>query len=89
MKFYNSWWSAAWRRALRTVLQTLGSTLPAGYIVTTELLRDNGIELIYAAAAWLLTGLLAGLASLFTSLLTTLPEVEYAEKGAHENADGK
>lgn len=84
MKPYKTWWAAAWRRAVRTVIQTLASTLPVGYVVTVEMLENNGIQLVYAVAAWLMTGILSGVASLLTSLVTTLPEVEESEVGKHE-----
>lgn len=84
MKVYTSWWSAAWRRALKTVLQTLAATLPAGFVVTPVMLENGGWDIVLAVCAWFMTGVLAGVASLLTNLVATLPEVEYIEKGKHE-----
>ena len=89
MKTYNSWWSAAWRRALKTVVQTLAASASVGLVISPEMLRDGGVDLLYSFLAWIITGLVAGGYSLLTNLATTLPEVDYDEKGAHENGNGK
>jgi hypothetical protein len=66
-------------RAIRTVCQTLASMLPVGFVFTPELIRSADCSVVYVILAWLFTGLLAGVASVLTSIATGLPEVEYAE----------
>ena len=73
-----TWWRAALTRAIRTVAQTLGSTLPVGAPVTVAMVRTFDISVVWAILAWLGTGLLAGLSSLLMSL-SGLPEVDMAE----------
>lgn len=67
-------WKAALIRALRTVCQTLASTLPVGFVVTPVMVQNANWTVLYVVAAWLGTGLLNGLASLLTSIATGLPE---------------
>ena len=69
-------WKAALVRAIRTVAQTLGSTLPVGVPVTVSMVKGFDMSVVWAALAWLATGLLAGVASVLTSLATGLPEVQ-------------
>lgn len=70
-----NWWKAAGIRALRTLGQTLGSTIPAGLIITPVMIQNANWTYLYAILAWLATGALAAVASLCTSL-TGLPEVD-------------
>lgn len=69
------WLKAALVRALKTVCQTLASTLPAGYVVTPVMIQELDISMIYIVLAWLGTGLLSGVVSMLTSL-SGLPEVQ-------------
>ena len=69
------WWKAAGIRALRTVAQNLASTLPVGLVITPVMLQEANWKVVYVIAAWIVTGLFAGVASLLTSL-AGLPEVE-------------
>ena len=69
------WLKAALIRALKTVCQTLASTLPAGYVVTPVMIQELDISLVYIVLAWLGTGLLSGVISMLTSL-AGLPEVD-------------
>lgn len=69
------WWKAARIRALKTMAQTLASTLPVGAMVTPVMIQEADWSLAYAVIAWLATGVLSGFASLLTSL-AGLPEVE-------------
>ena len=69
-------WKAAAIRALRTVCQTLGSTLPVGIVITPVMIQNADWTVLYVVAAWLGTGLLNGVASLLTSIATGLPEAE-------------
>lgn len=70
------WWKAAGIRALKTFCQTLGSTLPVGFVVTPVMVQNADWTMIYVVLAWLGTGCLSGLASLLTSVATGLPEVD-------------
>ena len=70
------WWKAALTRALRTVAQTLVGSLPVGFALTADVVRSaDWTGVFYHVLAWLGTGVLAGAASLLTSL-GGLPEVE-------------
>lgn len=69
------WLKAALIRALKTVCQTLASTLPAGYVVTPVMIQELDISLVYIVLAWLGTGLLSGVISMLTSM-AGLPEVD-------------
>lgn len=70
-----NFWKAALNRAIRTVAQVLGSTLPIGAPVTVAMIKGFDMNIVWAILAWLATGLLGGLASILTSLATGLPEV--------------
>ena len=78
------WFDAALRRALRTFLQSLSSTLPVGIAVTPTMIREADWSIFLVILAWLLTGALAGLASLLTSLVRGLPEIEDKEEEENE-----
>lgn len=69
------WWKAAAIRALKTVCQTLASTLPVGFVVTPVMIQQMDWSAVYIVLAWLGTGVLSGIASMLTSL-AGLPEVE-------------
>lgn len=71
----NEWWKAAGIRALRTVAQTLASTLPVGFAITPVMVQNANWSYLYIILAWLGTGLVSGLASMLTSL-AGLPEVK-------------
>lgn len=79
---WKKWFRAAGIRALRTVAQSLASTLPVGFIITPVMIQSASWTLLYVVLAWLATGLLAGLASLLTSL-SGLPQVELEEENEH------
>ena len=70
-------WKATGIRALKTVCQTLASMLPVGYVITPAIVQALDWTVLYIVFAWLGTGLLAGIASVLTSIATGLPEVEY------------
>ena len=70
-----AWIKAAGIRALRTVAQTLGSELPAGFVITPIMIQNANWSYLYIVLAWLGTGLLAGVLSILTSL-AGLSEVE-------------
>lgn len=69
------WWRAAGIRALKTVAQTLASTLPVGFVVTPIMVQNADWSYLYIILAWLGTGLVSGIASMLTSL-AGLPEVD-------------
>ena len=70
-----SWWKAAGIRAIRTVAQTLGGSIPAGFIITPAMIQNANWTYLDIILAWLATGIVAGILSLLTSL-TGLPEVD-------------
>lgn len=72
----NKFWKAALIRALRTVAQNLASTLPTTLIITPAMVEKADWKVVYIVLAWLLTGLLGGVASLLTSIATGLPEAK-------------
>lgn len=71
-----SWWECAIGRAERTVAQTLLSTLPVGFVVTPQMLKETDCTIVYMIVAWLITGLLGGLSSILTSYAKGIPEVD-------------
>ena len=81
-------WRAAWTRALRTVAQVLGASLPVDIPITVAMVKGLDINVLWAILAWLGTGLLSGLASILTSIATGLPEVERSEDKHPPDEDG-
>lgn len=77
------WLKCAGIRALKTVAQTLGSAIPVGFVITPVMIEQANWSYLTIILAWLGTGLLAGVASLFTSL-AGLPEVDN-----YEGVDGQ
>lgn len=71
----STWWRAAGIRALKTLGQTLGGTIPAGLVITPVMIQNANWSYFYAILAWLATGALAAVGSLLTSL-AGLPEVQ-------------
>lgn len=69
------WWKAAGIRALKTVCQTLASTLPVGFVVTPVMIQQLDWSVVYVVLAWLGTAILNGIVSMLTSL-AGLPEVQ-------------
>lgn len=69
------WWRAAGVRALKTVAQTLASTLPVGFVITPVMIQNANWNYLYIFLAWLGTGIVSGVASFLTSL-AGLPEVD-------------
>lgn len=67
------WWKAAGIRAFKTVCETLGSTLPVGFVITPVMIENANWNYLYVVAAWLGTGLLAGVATLLAAI-KGLPE---------------
>jgi hypothetical protein len=77
MKFFTdkNFRDAAIDRAIRTFCQSLGSNLPVGIVITPVMIEKANWSILYIVIAWLLTGFLAGLASLLTSIGKGLPEI--------------
>ena len=69
-------WKSALIRALRTICQSLASTLPVGFVITPMMVQEANWTMVYVILAWLGTGLLAGLTSILMSIATGLPEVD-------------
>ncbi|MBQ9657138.1 MAG: hypothetical protein IJV31_00020 [Clostridia bacterium] len=69
-------WKAAITRAIRTVAQNLASTLPVGLVITSDMIQKADWNIVYIVLAWLVTGLLGGVASMLTSIATGLPEAD-------------
>ena len=74
------WWKYAGIRALKTVAQTLAGEIPVGFIVTPVMIENANWSYFSIGLAWLLTGIVAGILSLLTSL-AGLPEVDKESKG--------
>lgn len=70
---------AALDRAIRTFCQSLGTSIPVGLVISPVMIQDADWTIYYIIVAWLLTGFLAGLASLLTSIATGLPEIDNKE----------
>lgn len=70
-----NWWRAAFRRAIRTVAQTLAVQVPVGFMITPVMIQNAEWSYLNIFLAWLLNGIGAGVLSLLTSL-KGLPEVE-------------
>lgn len=81
-----NFWKYAFYRSLRTVCQTLVSSLPVGIVITPAIIQAFDWMMVYIILAWILTGLLSGVASLLTSIATGLPEVEF-EKHLYQYRD--
>ncbi len=75
----NTFIKASLIRCIRTICQTLASMLPVGTVITPSLLQSLDWSIFYVIMAWLVTGLLSGVASILTSVATGLPEVEYEQ----------
>lgn len=76
--FSKEWWKEAGSRAIKTVAQTLASMLPVGFVITPVMVQNADCSIAYIVLAWLGTGLLAGIASLLTSI-ATIPDPEKNE----------
>lgn len=81
-------WKAAGVRALKTVAQTLASTLPVGFVVTPAMVEHLDMSMVWVVVAWILTGSLAGILSILTSL-AGIPEVDEGKSplGMHGTED--
>ena len=72
----NTFIKASLIRSIRTVCQTLASMIPAGFVITPSIIQGLEWSFLYVVLAWFGTGILAGVASMLTSIATGLPEVE-------------
>ena len=73
---------AAAIRAIRTVAETLGSTIPVGLVITPVMIEGANWSYLYIILAWLGTGLLSGISSFLLAIATGLPEAAEKEKTA-------
>ena len=82
----NTFLKASLIRSIRTVCQTLASMIPAGFVITPAIIQGLEWSFLYVVLAWFGTGILAGVASMLTSIATGLPEVEF-EQHVYMNAE--
>jgi hypothetical protein len=68
------WWDKAIDRAERTMAQTWASTLPAGLVITSNMIKEANLDLVLVILAWVLTGFLGAFSSLITSYAKGIPE---------------
>lgn len=83
-------WEAAWTRALRSFLQAIVAQIPAGFVITPAMIQYFNVSYLYVILAILANASLYALASLGTSVITGLPEVdkvEFMEGDEIEEAD--
>ena len=77
--YSKEWLRAALIRALHTFWQALAATVPAGVIITKEMIVSADWKgLALTVLGWLATALLAGLTSFIKSLAVGIPEAEKA-----------
>ena len=78
-------------RAIRTVFQSLGSTIPVGLVITPSMINRLHWNIIEILIAWILTALVAGFTSLCTSIAKGIPEYneddELEEKETIDDSD--
>lgn len=70
---------AAEIRALRSFLQALVMSIPAGFVVTPAMIQYFNIDYIYAILAIVINCALYALGSFVTCIVGGLPEVELQE----------
>ena len=74
-------------RALHTVWEALAAMIPAGVVITREMIVNaNWKHLALTIVGWLATALLAGLTSFLKSMAVGMPEAEKPDT-AQELAD--
>lgn len=88
MKKYDlrEWAAAAGMRAIKTVCETLASTLPAGFVITPVMVENANWTIIYAIVAWFGTGLLSGIIALLASV-KGLPELETEDEAIYDDRE--
>ena len=75
--YTKEWLRASLIRVAHTVAQALAATIPAGVIITADMIRaaDYG-KIALTVLGWLLTALLAGLVSFLKSAAIGVPEAQ-------------
>lgn len=82
------WARAAGIRALHTVAQALFAAIPAGLVITAEMIRSADWGAVgLSILGWLGTGLLAGVISFLKSAAIGIPEVEFPKPDTDRIAD--
>ena len=77
--YSKEWLRAALIRALHTVWEALAAMIPAGVVITREMIVTADWKgLALTVLGWLATALLAGLTSIIKSLAVGIPEAEKA-----------
>lgn len=95
--YTKEWLRAALIRALHTFWQALAATVPAGVVITKEMIVSADWKgLALTVLGWLATALLAGLVSFLKSAAIGVPEVQIQEAkekppdtGQEEPDDGR
>jgi len=79
---------AAGVRALRTALEYISTSIPAGLVITPAMLQHLDPKwMALVAVAWVLTGALQCLAAFAAGIMTGLPEVDDDEDPTEEDED--
>lgn len=75
--YTKEWLKAALIRALHTVWEALAAMIPAGVVITKEMIVTADWKgLALTILGWIATALLAGLTSLIKSMAVGIPEAE-------------
>lgn len=72
-------WKATGIRALRSFFQAIVSQIPASFVITPAMIQYFNIGYVYVIIAIIANAILYAFASVVTSVVTGLPEVEYAQ----------
>ena len=80
--YSKEWLKAALIRALHTVWEALAAMIPAGVVITREMIVGADWKgLALTILGWIATALLAGLTSFIKSMAVGIPEAEKAAAG--------
>lgn len=62
-------------RAVRTFIQVLTMSLPAGFVITPAMIQHFDKGLLWTILAWIATAFLSALQAFLTGIIGGLPEV--------------